>query len=65
MNQQRFGKTLAMVEMSKHQQAKGKRVYWATLDQQATAEMLTKHGALSEVVGSMYLRPYFRKEDRG
>ena len=57
----RFGKTVMAVYAAKAAQKQGKRVLWATFDQAATAEMLAKHGALSEVVGEIYIKPFFRK----
>lgn len=56
----RTGKTLLAVEATKKLQAQGKNVVWATADQTATAEMLSKHGALSEVMGEHFLKPRFR-----
>ena len=46
--------------MAKAAHAAGKDVLWVTLDQAGTAASLAKHGALSEVVGEFYLRPFFR-----
>lgn len=60
MDARRGGKTLLAIEMSKAAQKAGKSVLWATFDQAATAGILAKHGALSEVVGTMYLKPRFR-----
>jgi hypothetical protein len=60
MDARRGGKTLLAVEMTKAAQRAGRSVLWATFDQAATAETLAKHGALSEVVGTMYLKPRFR-----
>jgi hypothetical protein len=60
MDARRGGKTLLAVEMTKAAQRAGRSVLWATFDQVATAETLAKHGAVSEVVGTMYLKPRFR-----
>lgn len=56
----RSGKTLAAVEVSKRAQGAGKRVLWATDNQTATAALLAKHGALSEIIGGSYVAPRFR-----
>lgn len=61
MNARRGGKTLMAVEMTKAAQKAGKLVLWGTRDQTATAVMLAKHGALSEVIGTKYLKPRFKE----
>jgi hypothetical protein len=57
----RMDKTLEAVVQSKIAQKSGKRVWWATLDQPATAEFLSRHGALSEIVGKYYVAPRWPK----
>lgn len=63
MDARRGGKTMLAVEVTKAAQKAGKTILWATLDQAATATTLAKHGALSEVVGTMYLKPRFRDRE--
>ena len=63
MRARREGKTLIAVEATKIAQQQGKRVIWATGDQAATAERLSKHGALSELVGTDFVVPHFREPD--
>ena len=65
MRGRRAGKTLIDVEASKLAQAQGRRVLWATDDQARTAAMLAKHGAISEVVGEMFVVPRFRRKPNG
>jgi hypothetical protein len=62
MAARRGGKSLLAVEATKAAQRRGETVLWATHDQAATAAMLSKHGALSEVVGKHYLRPKFKEQ---
>ena len=61
MQARRAGKMLAQVEATKAAQAQGKRVMWFTNDQAKTAETLSKHGALSELVGEAAVIPHFKK----
>ncbi len=61
MQMRRSGKTLAAVMAAKAAQARSHKVVWATHDQAATADRLSRHGALSELVGDDYLIPHFRK----
>ncbi|WP_370285802.1 hypothetical protein [Pseudooceanicola nanhaiensis] len=61
MDARRGGKTLLAIEMTKAAQKAGKSILWFTYDQAVTANTLAKHGALSEVVGTMYLKPRFRE----
>ena len=63
MDGRRIGKTAAQVEATKSAQKMGKRVVWATFDQPATATLLAKHGALSEIVGDKFVIPHFRSND--
>lgn len=62
LRSRRAGKTLAAVEASKTAQREGKRVLWSTLDQAETARMLSRHGAISEIVGEHWIAPRFRKD---
>jgi len=59
MDARRGGKTLLAVEMTKAPQKAGKSVLGMTFDPVETAKTLAKHDAVSEVVGSMYLKPRF------
>ena len=61
----RYGKTRAAVEATKAAQRQGKNVLWATHDQAATAQMLARHGALSELVSVDYIRPHFKEGSQG
>ena len=62
INARRAGKTLAAVEATKAAKKRGLDTLWATRDQAATAELLAKHGALSEIVGNHYVRPHFKEQ---
>ncbi len=61
MRHRREGKSLIAVEAAKMAQRQGKKVLFATADQAATAERLSKHGALSEIVGTDFVAPHFRE----
>jgi len=61
MQSRRAGKTLIAVEESRRAQRQGRRVLWATNNQGETAKMLSKHGALSEIVGENYVAPHFKE----
>lgn len=54
-------KTLIMVAATKHAQAQGKKMFWATNNLAETAALLAKHGALCEVIGESFLLPHFPK----
>jgi len=54
-------KTLVGVMAAKAAQSQGKRVLYFTNDQSETASMLSKHGALSEIVGENYVAPRWPK----
>lgn len=55
----RAGKTAVAVEATKHWQRQGRRVYWGTVDMPATVEMLSRHGALCEIVDDNFVAPHF------
>ena len=57
----RAGKTLAGVIAAKFAQSQGRRVLYVTSNQSETATMLSRHGALSEVIGDHYVAPKWPK----
>lgn len=58
----RQSKNWISIMAAKQAQREGKKIVIATLDLQGTIGLCAKHGALCEVIGDMYVRPYFRKE---